>query len=661
MQPTGYPIDLSALEKHWNAYMKMGKVDSGNGVTPDPAVLQSWARCKLRLDPLVKPHVGIAKESAFEIALKHHSELLTVAIPHIEDVYQFIEGSGCAILLTDGTACVLSIGGDKHAILMLNDMGLGYGAYWAEGQLGTNALSLVLNTAMPTQVVGAEHYFKALHHLVTSAAPIHDIHGRISSVLAIVGPVSAATSHTLSLVMATARAISNQMQANLYLEEGNRRLSEVNAMLGALNEGVLAWDSNGKINHVNPQAGKMLFLNPTSVLGKPLTETLQVPSVILEAIEQHSELSDVEISFERAEHTVNALVSLRPIFEGSATPVGYITILRAIEQVRQLVHQQVGAHATLTLNDFSTESTAMRKVLRQATIAARGRAPVILRGEGGVGKNSLGQAIHNAGGRANKPFMAINCRAIPHKLMATEFLGYDPVEGQKGRPSKFELANGGTLFVEQIDSLSLEMQSALLHVLETGHIMRLHSTRLIPVDIRIIATTTANLEQLVTEGSFVRQLYYAFGVFNLYIPPLRERPEDISFTINRFFNRVGNGKNHKLSIDTEAQAVLHQYPWPGNARELENTLERALNYTSDGVIRVIDLPEMVRQGRVINKSSPAPQPVITTANAEREAIIQAGWACHGRVTEMAKQLGIGRTTLWRKLKRFNISPNQFKN
>jgi transcriptional activator for dhaKLM operon len=543
---------------------------------------------------------------------------------------------------------------------MIDELGLRRGTYGTEGQLGTTALGLGLIAAMPVQVVGAEHYFRTYHHLVSTAAPIHDEHGRITGMLAIIGPVSTATSHTLSLVMAAARAISNQLQANLYLQEAIRRLTEVNAVLGAMHEGVIAWDATGRINHVNPRAGRILHLNSTAVQGKPIADVLQLPALMAETLQQRSELRDVEVSFELDAQTINALVSLRPIVEGISHLVGYIAIIRPIEQVRQLVHQQVGAQALLTLQDISAASSDMRRVLRQAAIAARGRAPVLLHGEGGVGKNALARAIHNAGGRADKPFIAISCRAIPHELMIPEFLGYDPSDTSKGRPSKFELAHGGTLLLEQIESLSLEMQTALVQVIETGHTMRLRSTRLIPADVRIIASTTANLERLVTEGSFIRQLYYAFGVFNFYIPPLRERVEDIPLLAERFLIRMAKDHPNGLSIDEDILAVLCRYPWPGNVRELENALERALNHSLDGTIRMTDLPEIVRLGRILDETSPIPHPIVSTAEAEREAIIRAGWACQGRMSAMAQHLGIGRTTLWRKLRQLHITPEQFK-
>jgi transcriptional activator for dhaKLM operon len=190
--------------------------------------------------------------------------------------------------------------------------------------------------------------------------------------------------------------------------------------------------------------------------------------------------------------------------------------------------------------------------------------------------------------------------------------------------------------------------------------MRLRSTRLIPADVRIIASTTANLERLVTEGSFIRQLYYAFGVFNFYIPPLRERVEDIPALVERFLGRMLRDPHNGSSIDTDVLTVLCRYPWPGNVRELENALERALNHSLDGTIRMTDLPDIVRLGRILDETSPIPHPIVSTAEAEREAIIRAGWACQGRTSEMAQHLGIGRTTLWRKLRQLHITAEQFK-
>ncbi|MGH2536524.1 MAG: sigma-54 interaction domain-containing protein, partial [Candidatus Promineifilaceae bacterium] len=371
-------------------------------------------------------------------------------------------------------------------------------------------------------------------------------------------------------------------------------------------------------------------------------------------------VSELELALSPAGRPVACLLSLRPIAGPGQMPSGVIATLRPVEQVRQLVQRQLGATAALSLDDLVSRSAGMRQVVRQARIAARGAAPVLIRGEGGAGKNPLARAIHNEGQRADKPFLALDCRAIPHELMASELLGYERDASRQGRPSKFELAAGGTLLLDQIESLTLEMQAALLSALETGHFLRLGGQRPIALDARIMAATAADLERLVAEGSFIAHLYYRFGVFNLSLPPLRLRPEDIEELIERFLGRLAGQDGGACRVDAEAAGLLARYPWPGNVRELESALERAAAHCRDGLIRLVDLPERVRSGRPLGLGAPPPEPPLSVADAEREAIIRAGRAAGGRVGEMAGLLRIGRTTLWRKMKRLNLSPADFK-
>lgn len=664
MQPLAYPIHSDVLERAWRSFVETGQVDESVQKTLDPVILRSWQRCAPRLDPWGTPRLTVLEGEALERVLLTHFDLLAIARPFMEDIHQFVEGSGFAVLLTDGAACILDVLGDQPMVERLSVLGLRPGAYWDEGRMGTNALALALLEAVPVQVVGAEHYFRAHHGLTCSAAPIHDVNGRIVGALEMAGRREASASHTLAVVMAAARAIGNQLQTDMYLQEANRRLAELNSVFGAISEGVISWDQAGKITHINAQAGEILGLTPPAVLGRPLAEVLELPPVITEATRHGNALRDTEASFMVNGDTVHCLISLQPIFEGLRGPVGYIATLRPIERVRRLVHRLVGAQATLTLEDVLGESVSIRRARRQARIAARGTAPVLLRGEHGVGKNPLARAIHNESGRATGPFIAVNCLAIPHELMVSEFLGYEggAFSGAlaEGRPSKFELADGGTLFLDEVESLTLEMQAALLQVIDTGHVMRLGGSQPIPVDVRIIAATSADLEQRVAEGSFRSDLYYRFGVFVIDLPALRERAEDIPLLAERFLARITRKSERPTRVDQEALAVLMRYPWPGNVRELENVLERAVTISVDGVIRVEALPSVVRNGRVLTPGSPRPQPVLSVAEAEREAIIRAGWACNGRVTAMAQQLGISRTTLWRKMKRLDINPRDFR-
>jgi transcriptional activator for dhaKLM operon len=654
-------IPNETVAEAWRTFIETGRLDTPEASRIDPAVVRSWRRCVYRLNPSMRPRPVTISSNALTSIMRAQQDLITIATPFIEDIHQFTEGSEYAILLADGAACILLAGGKPRAIDWAASCGLYQGTYWSESNAGTNALGLALQEAMPVQVVGAEHYFASLHAIVTVAAPIHDVRGRIIGLLGLAGPLASPTSHSLGLVMSAARAIGNQLQANWYLEQANQHLSQVNAILGVITEGVIVWNQQGEIRHVNQQAANMLQLNPRTVVGRALADVLRLPPELTAAIEQGNELRDVELSLQTTEGDVRCVVTLRPIFEAAAQPASYVALLNPIEHVRRIAQQQYGAQTGLSIEDVQADSGSMSRVVRQARTAARGTAPVLILGEGGVGKNLLARAIHNDGARARLPFIDINCRAIPHELMAREILGHEQDTHTRGQPSKFELAEGGTLLLDQIENLTLELQAALLHVIETRHVTRLGSSTPIPVDVRIIGATTENLEELVTQGSFMSHLYYRFGVFKIEIPPLRDRVEDIPLLAERFLARQTAREERAIWIEDEAVRFLLRYPWPGNVRELESALERAMNQSRDNVIRPADLPEMVRNGRVLTGRHPLAQPVLSVDEAEREAILRAGWACDGRVTEMARLLGIGRSTLWRKMRQFDISPAIFKN
>lgn len=403
MQPINYPIRRDVLKQFWYAFTKTGRVEPINGQELDPLVLRSWQRCAPRLAPRQSPRLVTLQEPALAKTLKVHEELMMLARPFVEDIYQFLQGAYCAIIVTDGAGCILDVEGDlsilSHSQEPVTTRGrslvsqrlannahnspLQKGIIWSEGYMGTNAFGLALITAMPVQVVGAEHYHEFFHLTASSAAPIHDVNGRIIGVLGLLEPISAVSRHSLSLVMAAAQAINNQLQADNYLQEANHRLTEVKAILELIHEGVVTWDANGSLNQINALASRTLKLNPSSILGRPYREVLQFPPELQQAIDNYHELTDVEATLVTDGHTVNCLLSLMPITYGGIVPAGYIVILRPIEQVRRLVHQQVGTKAMLALDDMPIQSAVMRSVMRQARTAARGTAPVLLRGEGG--------------------------------------------------------------------------------------------------------------------------------------------------------------------------------------------------------------------------------------------------------------------------------------
>ena len=249
---------------------------------------------------------------------------------------------------------------------------------------------------------------------------------------------------------------------------------------------------------------------------------------------------------------------------------------------------------------------------------------------------------------------------IPNEFMVEELLGKESRDAQQGRPSKFELADGGTLLFDMIDQLSLQAQQILLNVVHSRHVNRIYATHPTAVNVRIIATTSQNIEKLIESNSFLPQLYYLFNAYCLYIPPLRERRVDIISLARYFLDRISKTTNTHYQFEPEALKSLQNYPWPGNARELESLIERVVIHATGPVIRVSDLPHNIRTAQGFVPGIPTPQPAISLADAEYKAIMRAGWACGWGISNMADVLGINRSTLWRKLKQHGISANDFK-
>ncbi len=656
MQPWAYPVDLSKIRARWQQFVAHRRLDPDM----DPLVAASWERCFPRLNPLAPPALPCLDEQTLERVRIALFDLIATARPLMEDLYQFTEGSGLAIALFDGAACVLDILGDSEIVRAAEAVGLRPGVYWSEGYVGTNAFAIALLERTPAQVVGAEHFVSLYHSWVTTAAPIYGLDGQPLGAIGIMAPAERAQPDTLGMVMAAARAIENQLQAEANLRENHQLLAELQAILEAIDQVVLVLNTQGHVIRLNRTASRVLGLDPSGIVGRPLTDHIRLPPIFQEALSDPGVHREAEGTLIVDGAPLEGWLGLHAVTEGRRH-LGFVLTFRRSEQVHQMVARLVGAQALMTLADIPGRSRAIQQVRQQARAAARTSLPVLLLGEPGTGKGVLARAIHNASIRASGPFLAVSCRAIPRELLAVELLG---VEGgafrngpTEGRPGKFELAHGGTLYLDEIEALPLEVQAAILRILETGEVMRLGGLRPIRVDVRLIASSAADLERLVAEGHFRADLYHLLASTAIRIPALRERPEDIPLIVEAVFRRLRRASGRTYRITETALQRLKAYPWPGNVRELENVLERAAALSEDGWIDLQHLPERVVRGLMVEPPLDSIRPV---EELEREAILRAAVQYRGRIREMASALGLSRTTLWRRLKRYGIQPSMFR-
>jgi transcriptional regulator with PAS, ATPase and Fis domain len=344
-----------------------------------------------------------------------------------------------------------------------------------------------------------------------------------------------------------------------------------------------------------------------------------------------------------------------------------------------------GAHARLTFANVVGESPALKEAMRLARLAANSNSTVLLHGETGTGKEIFAQSIHNSSARTDGPFVAVNCAAIPRELINTELFGYEGGSftgaDRQGRSGKFEQAHRGTLFLDEIGDMPLDLQTALLRAIETHTIVRVGGQRVIPVDVRIIAATHKDLREEARRGNFRSDLFYRLNVLTIHIPALRERADDLPLLAQHFLQRQSRVMGRALTITPGAMARIQAYNWPGNIRELENMLERVTYLMPKSTINFDDLPlELQQFGEHVEVPS---QPTLLrsadtsiaqrplqqqmsdidaagalkerSSNAEIKAIVQALEASDGQITRAAALLGISRTTLWRKMAKYDLA------
>jgi DNA-binding NtrC family response regulator len=273
----------------------------------------------------------------------------------------------------------------------------------------------------------------------------------------------------------------------------------------------------------------------------------------------------------------------------------------------------------------------------------------------------MARAVHNHGPQREGPFIVFACNAIPNELVVSELVGIEEdfnLLKNVSRPGKIELADGGTIFFKDVEALTLEAQTILINTLELGIVQRLGSRVPVNVAVRVIASSSADLEALVESGSFRPDLYYRLSPFEILIPPLRERLEDLPLLVQNILERINRYQSSPKTAAPETIALLRSYSWPGNIRELEGILERAVASADNApVLLPQHLPDMLRHNTRPNSKNSTIAPL---DEIERQALLNAARVCHGNLTHMARALGIGRTTVWRRLKEMDISLDQYR-
>lgn len=458
----------------------------------------------------------------------------------------------------------------------------------------------------------------------------------------------------------------------------NNMLMFLNMILKNINEGICVVDDKGIVEFWNRKCEDLYGIKKESIIGKNIVN--HFPNALCIKVLKTGET--VEYAKHRPRKNSVVVSSAIPI-EKEGKVIGILTVDHDITKIARLNRELEEANNKIKYLEYVKEELKkirgnagfesiickdkkMYDLILLASKLAKSDATVMVLGESGTGKDIFVRAIHQTSNRKDKPFVVVDCSSIPPNLMESELFGYEPgaFTGAKktGKLGKFEIANKGTIFLDEIGELPLEMQSKLLRVLENHEFYRIGGLKPIEVDTRVIAATNRDLPEMIKEGRFREDLFFRLGVVMLKIPPLRERRGDI-LPLIEYFIKIYAAKNGKLvkDIEDEALKMMMQYDWPGNVRELKNIVERLVILTENGILCAKHLPKHIKDisHDILNNIKPSDDGLRDVIyNNEKRIIADTLKACNFNKAKTARMLDIPRSTLYYKMRKLHIDFNR---
>jgi len=641
---TNWEIRQKWKELHQNAALRN---------TLRPEIRDSWERSfDYGINPMLRENPYICTQNEFLQYKDNAGYLIEASNRVMNSLFEFVAGTGFVVILSDANLCILKVIGDTESRTWSDNAHLVEGSLWTEELVGTNAGALSIALAKPVSVFGYEHFCLFSHVAACSCAPIKD-DGRLIGCLGMVAPFSKVSNHTLGMVVAATKHI----RSHLAMEKA-RRYHEV--IMESMSEGLFTLDLSGNVTYMNENCARIFKLQQQNVLGHNIYDLFghnKENHYFINKITQGRTTTDENFSLAIGRETVHCSVTCNPLKNLDSGDGGSVVIVRESNRINRLVRNCIGGGAKVTFDDIVGKDPKFLQALKTSKAAATSSSNVLLLGESGTGKDIVAQAMHNASPRKNNSYLAINCAALPRDLIASELFGYEDgaFTGARkgGNIGKFELADQGTIFLDEIGDMPLDIQASLLRVLEEKKVMRLGGNKLIPVNVRVIAATNKDLEVEIERNRFRRDLFYRLGVIKITIPPLRERPKDILPLAETFIERICKRFNKPLmKMTPEVVDAFLKYDWPGNVREMQNVIEASIQLAADNFITYDLVNEYFTPKTQPEKSSDMNN--VTVAVIEKQMILDSLAKHKYNKTEVAKSLGISRRTLYRRLAEYEI-------
>ncbi len=593
-------------------------------------------------------HQAKLSPTELEDKKERNRDLLGVVTAHIAEFYELLSPDDFMVAYVNSDGYILHLAGSEAIKVVFAERNCSPGYRWTEKDVGTTAISICLKRQFPIQLNDQDHYCLRAHGFSSSAAPIFGKQGSLAGVLVVSGASRLIHPHTLIMITMAARSIEKHMR----LFRRNREMLLYTGFLDRVIEsaetGILTLDKEMRIWKTN-RKGKQI-LKQQHLDGKPAS-VLKGLDLNLEDIHLNpGKWKEREASLQIDKQDIHFYYSAQPVVSQKDELLGAVMVFEEFNDIKKLADRISGTEPFFTFDLLIGNSEPFRNAIDLAIRASQSSSTVLLLGETGTGKELFAQAIHNGGKRRHQSFIPINCGAIPNELLESELFGY--VDGaftgasKNGRPGKFELADGGTILLDEIGDMPHDMQVKLLRVLQTGEIERIGAGKVKRTDARIIAATHVDLQKAITLKQFRKDLFYRLNIIEITLPPLRERgPEDIEALALHFIKRYCPG----TLLTSRALHKLVSYDWPGNVRELENTIQRGLHLCDSGKLQAAHIGI---QQKVLNTGKEKPG---TLREMEQELINTTLNACKRNMAKTAKSLGISRATLYRKVQEYGLA------
>ena len=630
-----------------------GTADSAS--TPD-YVKRSWLRClsQYHLDPQSQREPFVLPREERLARKEQNLELVSFADAEMAHLYHQLAGSGYSIILTDRDGVLLDYYGDLSFRNAAFRTGLVLGAVWSEEHGGTNGMGTCLIERAPLIIHRDQHFFSRNIGLTCCAAPIFDYRGELVAVLDASGESDRAQQHTLVLVNMSAQMIENRLFLNRFRDGFVVRFHSRPELVGTWSEGIIAMDPSGAIAALDRNALFQLgFKTAAELVGAPLERLFNISLPALVGRSQKKSFHPLPI-YETRHGGRFFAVAQAP--QSKRVP--------ANKQRQETAEEERALPETgrSVLDELDLGDPVLARNIQAAKRLESRDIPILLLGESGTGKEFFARALHSASERADKPFIAVNCGSLPETLMQNELFGRagatntSCAEDERGRIVQ---ANGGTLFLDDVGDLPLELQGQLLHVLEEREVSPRGSQTPVKVDIRLISAARCGLQEKIRRGEFREDLFYRLQSLVLTLPALRDR-RDKQALIRHIFSQE-SAATPAVTLSEDLVDALCAHSWPGNIRQLRNVLRGMIALRTGDRLDSSSLPadygigQPVSETEIPVETSAEAQSLNPLEKAERAALLREIDLHHGNISRVAQKLGIGRNTLYRKMRRLDIA------